>query len=153
LIERKISTVILPKIELWLVPVQIGRKGDHSGRHVRFGSKADIGDSSNQCPLYPQKRTLIDGIEKPALCIGDNARSEGHLLFNYLSGTSEQRNLRRTTSGSLAMLTAMRRASSRRVSRDQTAVLSQKRLERLTLGIPLWINTAVLSYFLADPLE
>src|SRR6516165_6100321 len=32
LIERKISTVILPKIELWLVPVQIGRKGDHSGR-------------------------------------------------------------------------------------------------------------------------
>jgi len=34
-----------------------------------------------------------------------------------------------------------------------TAVLSQKRLERLTVGIPLWINTAVLSYFLADPLE
>src|SRR6516162_3739023 len=26
--------------------------------HVRFGSKADIGDSSNQCLLYPQKRTL-----------------------------------------------------------------------------------------------
>jgi hypothetical protein len=34
-----------------------------------------------------------------------------------------------------------------------TAVLSQKRLERLTVGISLWINTEVLSYFLADPLE
>jgi len=44
LIERKISTVILPKIELWLVPVQIGRKGITVVAHVRFGSKADIAE-------------------------------------------------------------------------------------------------------------
>src|SRR5262249_18873866 len=45
LIKRKISTVILPKIELWLVPVQIGRKGITV---VRFGSLADIG----ACPRH-----------------------------------------------------------------------------------------------------
>src|SRR5262249_42916211 len=42
LIERKISIVILPKIELWLVSVQIGRKGITVLAHVRFGSLAHI---------------------------------------------------------------------------------------------------------------
>jgi hypothetical protein len=37
------------------------------------------------------------------------------------------------------MFAAIRRASSRRVSRD-TAVLSQKLLERLTVGLPLLIQ-------------
>src|SRR5262249_49077167 len=30
----------------------------HCSAAVRFGSKADIAATSNQCPLYPQKRTL-----------------------------------------------------------------------------------------------
>jgi hypothetical protein len=51
-------------------------------------------------------------------------------------------------------LRQLRRAPRRGASAGiNTAVLSQKRLERLTVGIPLWINTEVLSYFLADPLE
>ena len=42
LIERKISTGILPKIELWSVPVQIGRKGDHSGRPCPLWVKSGL---------------------------------------------------------------------------------------------------------------
>jgi hypothetical protein len=47
---------------------------------------------------------------------------------------------RLNSSGSLAMLAAIRRASSRRVSRDQHGRIVTKSLERLTVGLPLLIQ-------------
>jgi len=68
LIERKISTGILPKIELWSVPVQIGRKGDHSGRPCPLWVKSGHRSMSASCPLYPRKRTFIERVGMSALC-------------------------------------------------------------------------------------
>src|SRR5215471_8505380 len=54
LIERKISTGILPKIELWLVPVQIGRKGDHSGRPCPLWGNSGHRLAERMSALHPK---------------------------------------------------------------------------------------------------
>ena len=60
--------------------------------HVRFGSKADIGRTSNQCPLYPQKRTsfLIIYSDEKVLKIATRSRHEDAppLLMQLATGIS-----------------------------------------------------------------
>jgi hypothetical protein len=41
--------------------------GQMDGGNVRFGSKAGIKGSA-ECPLYPQKQTLIECAEMSAMC-------------------------------------------------------------------------------------
>src|SRR5215469_10559779 len=43
---------------------------------------------SNQCPLYPQKRTLVERVGMSALC---QKRTLSSFLFDYLIGANKQR--------------------------------------------------------------
>src|SRR5262249_37312681 len=63
LIERKISTGILPKIELWSVQSKSDVKGITVVAHVRFGSKADIGACPRHVRFTPESGHSSSALE------------------------------------------------------------------------------------------
>src|SRR5262249_36954148 len=69
---------------------EIGRPLVVRRRRSALVVKADISLSPDQCPLYPQKQTLVERVGTSALCQKRTARRNTS-LFDHFVGAGEER--------------------------------------------------------------